>query len=916
MIILNTNLELKMTFERLIKTMKEPVEWNGRFIVIGDYLILQGKLRSLFFQFESRKVLTNLIDIPVKEEEVIEIGTHTKVQNVLNLVLYAFGKWGLIRGVKVEQDYAQLNGLFSGVLREIGIEPGYTHENFRFFKDGIRFSYEDVVQSAIEAKEEIPNEDGREEKISRGLWHKLVWKKQTLSFAKEETDQKERQRNRLGSNFYMVSFLCPKCRNHLHMAVYPEGKEFRIETSEGGVFLARAYTCGNCHCFYTPRPETLLSEGDVYTMDFVKDEDAYTDYKELLGASADRVSNYKFNEYEEIKKRKEKLGVTEQKESLEAVCAHLDELSDAQLNDLAEKMEEGFYPMGSTEHFTDAVLTETHRRSKACTGSRQSAAAHSETAGNSAETAVQSRSTYPQGAETLYTGEAGAVKTAPAAGSPAAPAANAFGAPREAGADGGSSKRGAQRNGTKEHTEQVREIPLLRREAAKKRYTAKCDVLDRMSYAQVAEVKRELLADKSLYETEKEPFLKKIHNKEMQQKRERIQMLAKSCKGANYAKMQRITEEIERTELPREEKDSVLKPLYQEKKKRGEEEAKDLLLHMPKQMSVKQYQETLARLKGYEEVDLAPYQEILDEKRKEAQNKEISNMINRTRVTNRQRLTELMDKLKHEEFEPEILAPYIEQLEDKLRMLDENAIAKICGSPGQMTASETMEAYRKIEAGVFLPELKTNALEMLKKRLAKLKTDECELLVHKFEDGLVGRIKKNDRYHFYPARKVMAKEAAPEEYEVIQYALDTYGTTRGMFEYPILVIDTSRDRSGKEGMILTPEHIFYRTMLNAYAAEIGDIRKVHSQTGMFHSALFLELKDGNKLKIPYAVEKRELLAWGNCLEEFIRYLQEKPDSRKVTYLAKEKHEKICCFRCGYTYQGGQTCPKCGYKSNQ
>jgi len=180
----------------------------------------------------------------------------------------------------------------------------------------------------------------------------------------------------------------------------------------------------------------------------------------------------------------------------------------------------------------------------------------------------------------------------------------------------------------------------------------------------------------------------------------------------------------------------------------------------------------------------------------------------------------------------------------------------------------------------------------------------------------VGRIKKNDRYHFYPARKVMAKEAAPEEYEVIQYALDTYGTTRGMFEYPILVIDTSRDRSGKEGMILTPEHIFYRTMLNAYAAEIGDIRKVHSQTGMFHSALFLELKDGNKLKIPYAVEKRELLAWGNCLEEFIRYLQEKPDSRKVTYLAKEKHEKICCFRCGYTYQGGQTCPKCGYKSNQ
>ncbi len=31
---------------------------------------------------------------------------------------------------------------------------------------------------------------------------------------------------------------------------------------------------------------------------------------------------------------------------------------------------------------------------------------------------------------------------------------------------------------------------------------------------------------------------------------------------------------------------------------------------------------------------------------------------------------------------------------------------------------------------------------------------------------------------------------------------------------------------------------------------------------------------------------------------------------------KEKHEEICCFRCGYVYSGTDTCPKCGYKSNQ
>lgn len=248
--------------------------------------------------------------------------------------------------------------------------------------------------------------------------------------------------------------------------------------------------------------------------------------------------------------------------------------------------------------------------------------------------------------------------------------------------------------------------------------------------------------------------------------------------------------------------------------------------------------------------------------------------------------------------------------------MDENAIEEICGNPMQKTEAELLEAYQKIEEGVFLPELKTNALEMLKKRLTKLKIDECELLVHKFQENLDGRIRKNERHHFYPARRILAKEAKPEEYQVISYALDTYGTKRGIFEYPIFVADTSRDKSGKEGMILTPEHIFYRNMLNAYVVSIGDIRRIHAQTGFFNAGIFLELLDGTKIKIPYAADKKELLAWGNCLEEFIHYLQEKPDSRNLTYLAKEKHEQICCFRCGYSYKGGNVCPKCGYKRNQ
>lgn len=99
MIILRTNTGLKATFEKLIQTMKEPIEWNGQFVAVGDYLILHGRVRSLFFNFEKRTLDTNIIDIPVDEEEVVEIGDYAKLQNVLNLTLYAFGKWGLLRRV-------------------------------------------------------------------------------------------------------------------------------------------------------------------------------------------------------------------------------------------------------------------------------------------------------------------------------------------------------------------------------------------------------------------------------------------------------------------------------------------------------------------------------------------------------------------------------------------------------------------------------------------------------------------------------------------------------------------------------------------------------------------------------------------------------------------------------------------------
>lgn len=917
MIILKTNRELKLTFERLIKTMKVPVEWNGNFVIVGDYLILHGRVRSLFFNFENRKVLTNLIDIPVKEGEVIELENDSKVQNVLNLALYAFGNWGSIKGLKVEQDYAQLNALFGSVLQEFLVEPGYNKENFRFYKKGIRINYEDVIQLAVEADEEKAQETEVEEKESGGLWHKLVWKKKRGVFSKTETTFEQRQKERKGKNFYMVGYQCPKCRENLHMVVFPEGEEFRIETEEGGVLLARAYACDSCNCFYTPKPKRLLSEGDVYAMEFLGDRRAYEDYFELLGESGDRVSNYKFNEYAAAQSQN---GGMEQEESLEDVCERMDELTDGELEELQEKMEEGFYPAGSVRKLEHMVHREENMRKKAAEENARAAASVKKAAAKSVKSVPDEQSAE----------EMRGMEAARMAGGAQEPerkrmtgGAQESERKRMAGETGESKAGGMDEKPSGNHPaagisggERDATVPAARKEATKKRYLAKLGVLNRLSPAQLSELKGQLVRESSLDEDDRNTFLERIEERERQQKKEQIRQLADNCKNQNYAGIRRVIEKIKGEELTEEEKQEILQPLYEQKKTQGEAEVRQLVENLPAGCGLQQYRALEEKLNGYPEVDKAPYQGLLEERRKQAEEKEIAGMIRRVRPNDRVGLAELMERLQNQNFDTALAKPYLEKLTEMLRAIDEKALDEICGNSANMGEEEAMEAYRRVEQGIFLPELKTNALEMLTKRLTKLKTDECELLVQKLKEEMNGRVKASDSFHFYPARKVMLQEAQPEELRVIRYALDTYGVGRGTFEYPILVADTSRDGSGKEGMILTPEHLFYRTLFTAYVVSVFDIRGVRAQTGLLNAGLFLEMKDGRRIKIPNVLSRRELSAWAGCLDGFVRYLQEKPDSRKLTYLAREKHETICCFRCGYSYKGGSVCPKCGYKMNQ
>ena len=197
MIVINATPELRLTFEKLMRTMEVKVKWNGLFVIIDNTLILQGDVRSLFFHFDSRKVLTNIIDLDIPVQKITPIENNAYVKNVINMLLYAFGKWGNIKGLTVEKDYKQLSILFGNILGELEVESEYTKEHFWFYQKGARIVYEDVVQCAIEHKEKNP--EIREEE-SRGLWHKLIWKQVFEEFPVQETSAKERNRNRLGNN--------------------------------------------------------------------------------------------------------------------------------------------------------------------------------------------------------------------------------------------------------------------------------------------------------------------------------------------------------------------------------------------------------------------------------------------------------------------------------------------------------------------------------------------------------------------------------------------------------------------------------------------------------------------------------------------------------------------------------------------
>lgn len=957
MIVLRASTELKRTFEKLITTMKVPVKWNGLLIVIDNYIFLQGEVRSLFFHFDSRKVVTNIIDITVKPEQIQEASTNIHMRNVINMLLYAFGKWGKLTGVKVDKSFSELNILFKNIMRELSIDPDYTIEHFYFYREKIRITYEDVLQAALEYKEE---EYEAPEEEAGGLWYKFVWKRETLSFEQVQTTIDDRKKGRIGNNFYMIGLLCPDCRKKIHMTVYPQGKEFLIETVEGGVLLARAAVCSHCHSFFAARPKWLLSEGDVYTMRFGEDEKAYEDYLALLGKNGGAaVSNNRYNMFADGRADAEDAGT---EGTLDEACSALETCSDEELDDIEERMQEGFYPVQSVRRWENKVRQENIIRKKRKKKAEEEVAAKQKEKQAESQKAVARRKDLAENSASSEETEGWKSRRAKDMGEPSRVEKqktakkntdtkkviynkrNAVGnrryqefeeADRYAG--GNMAGSGSRRYWEVEETDRYGDENAVQGGAENSRYQetdekdiydenanhhpqqeyyeAKMEAMERYSGRMLTELKQELTEEEDL-----PPDIKKDFSGRVQKQLEKVleyelTKRIRGCIGTTYEKMKRVLGEVEKAELSEERKAPLRKELKQYMQRQGTQEVNKLMQSMPEHMARETFQEFEEKLKGYGEVDMEPYQKTLYQKKREAEQAEIANLVRHLGKNTREELLALANQLSAGGYLPELAAPCLEKIKERVRQMDEQRISEICPNPEKVSYDEGVRAFQRLRQEELLPELRDNAISKLAKRLSRIKAKECDLLVKKLEEAMGAEdIALNDRHYFYPANKVLAQKAEPEETAVIDAAMAAYADGNGLFEYPIIVVDTSWNHSGKEGLILTPEHVYYSTLFGSKKISVRDIEEISCSTGFLNKNVFAHCKDGSKYKLPYAIDAKELPEYSKVLDEFIHYLREKPVSRRVDYLAKESHTTICCFRCGYVYTGDVFCPKCGYEN--
>ncbi|MCH5254712.1 MAG: hypothetical protein J1F41_07285 [Lachnospiraceae bacterium] len=976
MLLLKANPELKNIFRKLIKTMKLSVEWTDVFAIANNNLILAGEVRSLIFSLDTKRAYTSIMELPPKGEGLAPMPSDSLLNNVMDMILYAFGKWGIISGLKVEKDYRELNALFETILRPVKVEPDFSEDSFCFYKDGIQVTYEDVMLAILkllrsegrlkegqilvtsESKEEASDdisqnhseentpdseksttetmaEDNDDYEI--GLWHNLCWKKASYSFQKSSYNETGNTRSRIGYDFYISNHLCPKCDNRLYMGVYPVNKELLIDTEEGRVFMARVYTCYDCNIFYTPRPKKLLQEGDVYHLEFDEDRTAYEDYLAILGKKTERTINHNFNRFES-----EESGETVDPGSADPTEMHgvktvSSNAQDIQ-TDLAEKTDSKDNPVrpagikGLKERLSKRGI-KLFSRSIQAESKQQTTAQPEQTTksidhiGQSSPDATLTSSAQANSlpAESTQDISALARKTTEELKTILA---------RIEYQEEASSAGGGINIADSSYIEAVKET--LRNKLTAK-YDARMGALQNLSHKQLSDLRNQIHKETVLSEDQKSQYIKQVDVLLYQAEKKALEQKVDSSKNKTYAEIGRIIAEVEKQDIPEELKQESLQKLVRIKEDRAAREVEHLITHIPLHLDRKQLSTYLEKLQQYEEVDITPYRDQLEKRKDLAEKEEITLLIKRGGKKDRNALWKLYQQLQEQDYKEENKAPYLEKIYEAVRKMDEARIEKICPSITSLSFTDGLKAYEQIEEGMFLPELKVNTLEMIQRRLTRLKTDESVQLMRKLKHEMEEKLTDLEHFYFYDAREEQRiaqngqsktaiwedeleekEEQKKEEYRTAMLcAINGYAAARGPYEYPLMVCDTSRTANGKEGFVLTPDHIFYHTFLHSGVVQITNIEQIQSaKKAIFNKGIHIKLFVGRKEKLPQKVKPEDWDAFAKILDDFANYLKDRPESRSLEYMAKEKHEIIHCYRCGFVYKDSPVCPKCGSKTNR
>jgi hypothetical protein len=664
-----------------------------------------------------------------------------------------------------------------------------------------------------------------------------------------------------------------------------------IETDEGRVVLARAYACDTCKRFYTPKPYKLLLENSIYMMDFDEDSVAFEDYLELMGENGARTSNSNFNMFENDYKNH---GKEPEGRSLEQMYENMSELTDEDIIDIADMFDSGFYTPSQQRMYEQEFEDEIKKRGISKYSSKEhSAKADKGSTDNNSESSGKNQNA--QKSQKAHKNE-------------------------NAKTHGSYSDVPYDRADTQKTEKMAAHFPRVDK-AVTALDNGDDDTFERLTDNFTEEELKQtynVLKNKteSVPKERKEQVLKKVETKLFKRQQTDLLKMAMEVKDKPYKDMRQVYKKIKEKDCADSVKSGVLDTLKNLMQQRGKKELQVLIEHIPDNISRAVYSQFKEKFKEYDDIDNAPYIEMLDQKRDAIEQRELAEFVrkNNRRPKDRKSLLELIEKIKPLDYEERNKEIYTQQLLDNVRAIDEAAIKRICPDVFDMTFDEAKEAYKRISEGDFLPELKADMLSHISKRLEALKKDECRNLVNKLVRDTDWHTGNVEGIYIYDIRRMSNENCDDTDAIIVNNALNTYGAGE-KYEYPLLVYDSTKAGNGKKGFVLTPDHIYYNSSMTAGTVKMSEVGGFFIETGLFNKGIYVK-KGNESLKLTGNIkgDKNVLDLYLKQLNKFIKYLKEKPESRNVEYLAKEKHDVKCCTRCGYVYKYGNVCPKCGSRN--